>query len=89
MKKQSVYAAVIGGGAAGLMCAVHAAKRYPDKRIAVIEKADRVGKKLLVTGNGRCNLSNLNASSADYHGEGSARNSSLIFFSRNIHPRRF
>ena len=79
MKKQSVYAAVIGGGAAGLMCAVQAAKRYPDKRIAVIEKADRVGKKLLVTGNGRCNLSNLNASSADYHGEGSEQLINILF----------
>ena len=73
MKDNRYYAAIIGGGASGLICAVRAAQRYPDKRIAVIESADRIGKKLLVTGNGRCNLSNINASSEHYHGEGSGK----------------
>ena len=71
MKKQHVYAAVIGGGASGLMCAVRAAERHPDETIVILEKADRVGKKLLVTGNGRCNLSHVGAGAQSYHGSGS------------------
>ena len=66
------------------MCAVRVAERYPDKKIAVLEKADRVGKKLLVTGNGRCNLSNLNACSENYHGEGSEKLINILF--KNYSP---
>ena len=57
---------IIGGGAAGLMagCALSRAGRH----VVVLEKQDRVGRKLLSTGNGRCNLSNLNAAPARYHG---------------------
>lgn len=79
MKKENVYAAVIGGGAAGMMCAIRAAERHPDRRIAVLERADRVGKKLLVTGNGRCNLTHLGADSASYHGEGSEKMINILF----------
>ena len=71
MKSRDVYAAVIGGGAAGMMCAIRAAEKDTTKRIVILEKADRVGKKLLVTGNGRCNLSHLGARSESYHGDGS------------------
>ena len=71
LMSRRVYAAVIGGGAAGMMCALRAAERCPDRRIVIIERADRVGKKLLVTGNGRCNLSHLGAVAESYHGEGS------------------
>lgn len=49
--------AVIGGGASGLAAAIGAAETY-NCRITVAERLDRVGKKLLATGNGRCNLSN-------------------------------
>ncbi len=47
---------VIGGGAAGLMAAGTAAKRY--QKVAVVEKNTRLGKKLLITGKGRCNVTN-------------------------------
>ena len=57
--------AIVGGGAAGLFAAVTAAKE--GARVTVLEKGDRVGRKLLATGNGRCNLTNLEASAADYH----------------------
>lgn len=61
---------IIGGGAAGLAAAVLAGQRYPGRRILLLEKAPRVGKKLLATGNGTCNLSHRGASVKDYHGGG-------------------
>ncbi|MBQ8571926.1 MAG: aminoacetone oxidase family FAD-binding enzyme [Ruminococcus sp.] len=60
--------AVIGGGAGGLFFTSQAANKHKNLKIAVIEKNQRVGKKLLVTGNGRCNLTNLYANESDYHG---------------------
>jgi predicted Rossmann fold flavoprotein len=50
---------VIGGGAAGLMCAAEAAKR--NRRVVLIEHAEKVGKKILISGGGRCNFTNLGA----------------------------
>lgn len=60
--------AVIGGGAAGMMAAITAAQEA-DKRVVLIERQQRVGRKLLATGNGRCNLTNINATPENYHGE--------------------
>ena len=57
---------IIGGGAAGLMAAC--ALSEAGVRVALLEKQARVGRKLLSTGNGRCNFTNLNAVEADYHG---------------------
>src|SRR5579863_1216777 len=48
---------VLGGGAAGLMCAIEAGKR--GRRVAVLEHSDRCGKKILISGGGRCNFTNL------------------------------
>ena len=62
--------AVVGGGAAGLTAAVLCARS--GLQTVVLEKAPRVGKKLLATGNGTCNLTNLSASPARYHGKGAA-----------------
>jgi len=53
----SFDALILGGGAAGLMCAIEAGKR--GRRVAVLERADRLGKKILISGGGRCNLTNL------------------------------
>ena len=58
---------IIGGGASGLAAAIAARERL-DNRVIVLERQARVGKKLLATGNGRCNLSNENAGPAHYHG---------------------
>ena len=57
---------ILGGGAAGLMAAVFAKQTAPRARVTVLEAGERVGKKLLSTGNGRCNLTNLRAEPADY-----------------------
>ncbi len=48
---------VAGGGAAGLMCALRAGQR--GRRVLVLEHADKVGKKILISGGGRCNFTNL------------------------------
>ena len=58
--KSNVYdCVIIGGGAAGLYCAARLAKaKFTGIKILVIEGGSRVGKKLALTGSGRCNLSN-------------------------------
>jgi predicted Rossmann fold flavoprotein len=48
---------IVGGGAAGLMCAIETGKR--GRRVLVIECSDQVGKKILISGGGRCNFTNL------------------------------
>lgn len=58
---------IIGGGASGLACAVSAAQ-VSDCSVMVLDRMPKVGKKLLVTGNGRCNLSNRHISGEFYHG---------------------
>src|SRR6266567_8001461 len=55
---------VVGGGAAGLMCAIEAGKR--GKSVLVIEHAGRPGKKILISGGGRCNFTNVYASPANF-----------------------
>ena len=59
-------ALILGGGASGLMAAASLGLR--GARVTLLEKQDRVGKKLLSTGNGRCNLSNLDMRPAHYAG---------------------
>ena len=59
---------VIGGGASGIVAALTAAesKKY---RVLLLERQARIGRKLLATGNGRCNLTNTGAAPENYHGE--------------------
>ncbi|KAF1083882.1 tricarballylate dehydrogenase [Sporotomaculum syntrophicum] len=63
---RKIKVAVVGGGAAGLIAAI--AARYNGAGVTVLERMDRVGKKILATGNGRCNLSNTDLDIAHYHG---------------------
>ena len=56
--------AIIGGGASGLAAAIRAARE--GGHVTLFEKNDRVGKKLLMTGNGKCNLTNLSYSESNY-----------------------
>lgn len=58
---------VIGGGASGMMAALTAAEN-PGNTVTLLERQNRLGRKLLATGNGRCNLSNLHADVTHYHG---------------------
>jgi len=55
---------VVGGGAAGLMCAAQAAQR--GKKVLVLERTTKVGKKILMSGGGRCNFTNLDVTPANY-----------------------
>ena len=59
---------IIGAGASGMMAALTAAEK-PDKRVILLERQQRAGRKLLATGNGRCNLTNTGAKIENYHGE--------------------
>ncbi len=60
----SFDALILGGGAAGLMCAIEAGKR--GRRVAVLEHSDRLGKKILISGGGRCNFTNLHCQPEDF-----------------------
>ena len=55
---------ILGAGAAGLMCAVEAGKR--GRRVLLLERADRIGKKILISGGGRCNFTNLHTNSENF-----------------------
>ncbi len=55
---------ILGAGAAGLMCAMEAGKR--GRRVLVLERADRTGKKILISGGGRCNFTNLHTSAENF-----------------------
>lgn len=55
---------IVGGGAAGLMCAAQAAQR--GKKVVVLERTSKVGKKILMSGGGRCNFTNMDVTPANY-----------------------
>nr|WP_211200277.1 NAD(P)/FAD-dependent oxidoreductase [Rhodanobacter sp. B2A1Ga4] len=55
---------IIGAGAAGLMCAIAAGQR--GRRVLVVDHANKVGKKILMSGGGRCNFTNMGATPANY-----------------------
>ena len=57
-------AIILGAGAAGLMCAARAGQR--GRRVLVLEKAEKPGKKILISGGGRCNFTNIGAGPANY-----------------------
>ena len=62
---------IIGAGASGMMAALTAAEA-PGRRVILLERQQRAGRKLLATGNGRCNLTNTGAAIENYHGESRA-----------------
>lgn len=65
LKKPTTFdVIIIGAGAAGLMCAAHVAKR--GHRVLVLEKANKAGKKILMSGGGKCNFTNLDIQPEHY-----------------------
>ncbi len=58
---------VLGGGAAGLMCAVEAGRR--GRRVVLLDHAERVGKKILISGGGRCNFTNIHCRAENFLSE--------------------
>lgn len=58
---------VIGGGASGMVAAICSKIKNPNIKVAIVESGKTLGKKLLSTGNGRCNLTNKNISYNNYH----------------------
>ena len=63
-----MHIGIIGAGASGMAAALAAAEN-PNVQVTLFERQSRVGRKLQATGNGRCNLTNLNAQTKNYHGE--------------------
>ncbi|MDX2106585.1 MAG: NAD(P)/FAD-dependent oxidoreductase [Candidatus Melainabacteria bacterium] len=55
---------IIGAGGAGMMCAIHAVRR--GRRIALLDHSQKIGRKILISGGGRCNFTNINAGPANY-----------------------
>jgi hypothetical protein len=64
MADRAVDVVVIGGGAAGLMCAIEAGKR--GRQVVVIEHREEIGRKILISGGGRCNFTNLHARAENF-----------------------
>ncbi len=67
MQRQKFDVVILGGGAAGLMCAIEAGKR--GRQVAVLERGERVGKKILISGGGRCNFTNLHCRAENFLSE--------------------
>ncbi|MGH9528307.1 MAG: NAD(P)/FAD-dependent oxidoreductase [Terriglobales bacterium] len=61
---QKYDAVILGAGAAGLMCAAEASNR--GRRIALLERANRIGKKILISGGGRCNFTNIHCAPGNF-----------------------
>jgi predicted Rossmann fold flavoprotein len=58
---------ILGAGGAGMMCAIHAARR--GRRVRILDHAKKIGGKILISGGGRCNFTNLNAGPTHYHSQ--------------------
>lgn len=66
--QELVDVAIVGGGAAGLVTAIFAARRRPEWTVTILDGARHLGAKILVAGGGRCNVTNRVVSAADFHG---------------------
>lgn len=69
MERINVKAAVIGGGPSGYAAAIGIARKFGGNSTVMLERQAKTGRKLLATGNGRCNISNENVSPEHYHGD--------------------
>ena len=78
MKNKVYDIAIVGGGASGLIAAAYIENNSHNTSYIILEKEPRVGKRILSTGNGRCNLTNSNISQHNYHGTGSKYISDIL-----------
>src|SRR5271156_2616738 len=67
MPAQKVDVVILGAGAAGMMCALEAGRR--GRRVVLLEHAERVGKKILISGGGRCNFTNIHTRAENFISE--------------------
>ena len=80
--------AVVGGGASGMIAALTASD-VPGRHVLLLERQQRLGRKLLATGNGRCNLSNRDAGPADYFGTDPSFAAYALSHFRSVDTQRF
>ncbi len=75
---------IIGAGASGVMCALALKEKDKNLKVLLLEKNDKLGKKLSITGNGRCNLGNINNDISNFNSK-----SDLSNFKKNLETRNF
>lgn len=61
---------IIGGGTSGLFASIYIKKYCPENEVIIVERLERIGKKILATGNGRCNFSNTHVNTKKYNNSG-------------------
>lgn len=71
MMNNFYHTVIIGGGASGMCAAILLKRKLKEEKIVLLESLARVGKKLSITGNGRCNITNSNLNFDSFHGENS------------------
>lgn len=82
MKKYDL--GIVGGSASGLIAAINAKYLHPDISVVIFEKNQRLGKKILATGNGRCNLTNIHALDHEYTNSNFAQHSLKKYSSNEV-----
>lgn len=70
---------IIGGGASGIACALKLKSLNPDLQVTILEQNERIGKKILKTGNGRCNISNLQMDAIYYNNQNFVQSCLQVF----------
>lgn len=70
---------IIGAGASGVMCALALKEKDKNLKVLLLEKNDKLGKKLSITGNGCCNLGNINTDISNFNSK-----SDLSNFKKNL-----
>ena len=65
--KNNKEIAIIGGGASGLFCAILLKQYLKNVNVTIYEAQNKIGKKILQTGNGKCNICNMNISTDNYN----------------------
>ena len=75
---------IIGAGASGVMCTLALKEKDKNLKVLLLEKNDKLGKKLSITGNGRCNLGNINTDISNFNSK-----SDLSNFKKKLRNQKF